>query len=481
MNFHSSLSRPVREESSAVFAVPAVKVAPPRRRRRRLFRHELRGLLRLAGPIVVSQLGQVGMNTADTVMVGPLGARALAAAGLGSALHIFAVIFCSGVLVGMTPVVSQAFGAGEHERCRRTLVQGVWLALALSVPVALFSALGGPLAELLGQQPAVASLAGAYMRALAWGVPPAFVFVAGRQYLEGMGVVKPTMVITFLGVGLNILANWLLIYGVPGWIPAMGVVGSGWATTIVRWAMLAGLALLLVRHRRYLDWRALHWRVERALLARVARIGAPIGGQLAFEVGLFSFAAVMMGWLGPVELAAHQVTINLASITFMVALGVSLAGSVRVGHHIGAGRARAARRAALGTYLLAVGFMALCALWFLWVPRTLIGLYTPDPAIIELGARLLFIAALFQVFDGAQVAGISVLRGSADTRTPMLAAAVGYWLVGLPVGYLLAFRTPLRPLGIWAGFTAGLAAVAILLALRVRHRFWQTPLEALRA
>jgi multidrug resistance protein, MATE family len=447
-------------------------------RRVRLLGHELRGLLLLAAPIVVNQLGQVGMNTADTIMVGPLGAAPLAAVGLGSALHHFALLLTTGVVMGMAPVVSQSFGAGDIDGCRRTLVQGSWVALLLSVPVMLFCLVGRELALLLGQDPVVAELTGRYLQALALGIPPALLFVAARQYLEGMGHATAPMVVTFIGLGVNIGANRALIYGIDGWVPALGVVGSGWATTIVRCAMLLGIALFLALHRGLPSLR-ISLRPARAQLARILTVGGPVGAQFGLEVGLFSFAAVMMGWLGAVELAAHQVTINIAATTFMVALGTSMAGSIRVGQHIGARRPRAMRRAVIATYLLATGFMLCCALLFVLAPRALIRLYTPHPEIIALGSRLLLVAAAFQLFDGAQVAGLSVLRGAADTRGPMIVAAVGYWGLGLPVAYVLAFRVGYGPIGVWAGLSIGLAAVALLLIGRVRAVLWRRTARSL--
>jgi multidrug resistance protein, MATE family len=443
-------------------------------RDRRLFAHELRGLLLLAGPLVVNQLGQVGMHTADTIMVGPLGAQPLAAVGLGSALHHFALLLTTGIVMGMTPLVSQAFGAGDSARCRAVLVQGSWLALILSVPVMLFCVAGREISLLLGQDFAVAGLTGGYMRALALSIPPALLFVAVRQYLEGMGHATAPMVVTFIGLVVNIAANRVLIYGVDGWVQPMGVIGSGWATTIVRWFMLIGIAVFLATHKS-LPSLKVSLRPARAALGRIFTIGGPVGAQFGLEIGLFSFAAVMMGWLGTLELAAHQVTINIAATTFMVALGASLAGSIRVGQHIGARRLRAARRAVRATYVVSVGFMLCCALLFVLVPRALIGLYTPDQEIVDLGVRLLLVAAAFQVFDGAQVAGVSVLRGAADTRVPMIVAGIGYWGVGLPVGWFLAFRAGLGPVGIWAGLSTGLAVVALLLLLRARRVFWMRP------
>ena len=437
---------------------------------------ELRSLLRLAAPIIVSQLGQIGMNTADTIMVGPLGATPLAAAGLGTAIHQFFVTVSIGVIVGMAPLVSQAFGAGDVAQCRRTLVQGMWLALLISVPVVLVSLVGHELSLMLGQSPDVAVLTGDYLRAIAASVPAVFLFMAFRQYLEGMGIAKPAMVFTFFGLALNVVANRVLIYGVGDVIPALGLVGSGWATTIVRWSMFCALAAYVVWRADLHPFRGVSLKVDPVLLGRIGTIGAPVGMQFGLEVGLFSFAAIMMGWVGPLELAAHQVTINIAATTFMVALGVSLAGSIHVGQHIGGARPESMRRAVLATYTLAVGFMSVCALLFVGIGDALIALYTGEAAIIALGARLLLVAAAFQVFDGAQVAGVSVLRGAADTRTPMMIAGVGYWGIGMPIAWLLGFRTSLGPVGVWIGLSAGLAAVAVLLAMRVYRRLWKGPL-----
>jgi multidrug resistance protein, MATE family len=444
----------------------------------RLFAHELKGLLLLAGPIVVNQLGQVGMHTADTIMVGPLGAEPLAAVGLGSALHHFGVLLMTGTIMGMAPLVSQAFGAGELATCRRVFMQGCWLALLLSVPVMAALLFGRELSLLLGQDAAVSALTGAYMRALVLGIPPALLFVAARQYLEGMGHATAPMVITFLGLAINIAANRVLIYGVEGWVPALGVVGSGWATTIVRWSMLVALLVFLFEHRTLPSLRV-SLRPVRTQLARILTVGAPVGAQFGMEVGLFSFAAIMIGWLGAVELAAHQVTINIAATTFMVALGASMAGSIRVGQHIGGRRPRAVRRAVLATYLLSIGFMLCCALLFVLAPRWLIGLYTPHADIIELGSRLLLVAAAFQLFDGAQVSGISVLRGAGDTRAPMVLAGIGYWVIGISASWWLGFRAGLGAVGVWVGLCIGLAAVGVLLAVRARAVLWHRPLHRL--
>ncbi|MBW3571418.1 MAG: MATE family efflux transporter [Gemmatimonadetes bacterium] len=457
---------------------------PGRRRRSLLFLHETRALVRVAGPIVVSQLGGIAMNTTDTIMVGPLGAHALAAAGLGNAIFMALLMVCTGTLLGMSPLVSQAFGAGDRAECRRVLVQGVWLAAILAVPMTLVCFFGLPIARALAQPQGVSQLAGGYLAAIAWGVLPMMLFMAFRQYLDGMSLTRPAMLMTFLGVAVNVAGNYLLIYGfevrvpVAGTlaVPPGGLVGAGWSTTLVRWSMFAAMVIYILRRRDL----AVGVRLApvAARLRRMAVIGAPIGVQLLAEVGVFAFAVVMMGWLSPVAQAAHQVTINIASATFMVALGTSLAGSIRVGQHVGARSPRGVHRAVLSTYLLVTAFMALCALVFLAAPRWLLGLYTDDPAIIQVGLGLMVMAAAFQVFDGAQVAGLCALRGAADTRVPMWMTVLGYWVIGAPVAYLLGFHTAMGAQGVWLGLVVSLVVVSVLLGWRTRRVLWDRPLPA---
>jgi MATE family multidrug resistance protein len=433
---------------------------------------ESRSLLRLAMPITLAQLGGMAMTTMDTIMVGPLGAEALAALGLSGSLHFALLVITMGTLFGMGPLVSQAFGAGDRSQCQAVLVQGLWIAVALTIPVFAVNAVGEPLALALGQEPAVASVVGRYMWALAWGVPAMLLFVAFRQYLEGMSLTQPALVITLIGLGINYFANRTLIYGVDGVIEPMGAVGAGWATSLVRWAMLMAIVGWVIGRPELRPARAAGFRLRRGTLSRIVHVGLPTGAQVGMETGFFAFAAVMMGWFGGAELGTHQVTINLAATTFMVALGISIAGSIRVGQRIGARDPDGARRVVVVTYVFATASMGFFALLFLAMPESLLRLYTNDPVVIQLGTSLLFVAALFQVFDGAQVAGFSVLRGAADTRVPMLIAAAAYWIVGAPIMFLLGFRTTLGPVGVWAGMVVGLAVAAGMLAWRVRAIHW---------
>lgn len=442
------------------------------------FATDTRILARLAGPIVLSQIGAVGMHTTDTIMVGPLGAEALAAIGLAGAIHWGMVVITMGTLFGMGPLVSQAFGRGDRQACRRVLIQGLWVAAGLSIPMFVFSMAGERIALALGQDPGLAVTVGEYMFALAWGVFPLLVFVAVRQFLEGMGLTRPAMVITFIGLAVNFVANGLFIYGVGGWWEPMGAVGSGWATTAVRWAMLGAMAVYILRHPDLHPFRGIERRPDRELVTEVVRIGVPTGVQGAMEVGFFGFGAVMMGWFGPAELGTHQVTINIAASTFMVALGVSLAGSILVGQRIGARDVAGTRRAVLVTYLLATSSMLIFAIAFVAIPRRILGLYTDDPTVIGLGVSLLFMAALFQIFDGAQAAGVNVLRGAADTRVPMFLSAFAYWIVGAPSAYFLAFHTSMGPVGVWAGMVIGLAMVSFVMGVRAWLIHWRRPLFA---
>lgn len=459
---------------------PTAATRPGRRRRALLYLHELRALTRVAGPLVVSQLGGIAMNTTDTIMVGPLGAEALAGAGLGNAIFMASLVVCTGTLMGMSPLVAQAFGAGDRMECRRVMVQGLWLAALLAVPMTVLCFFGLPIARALGQPESVARLAGGYLWAIGWGVPPMLLFVAFRQYLDGMSITRPAMVITFVGVAVNVLGNQLLIYGFTVDLPLLGtwtvrpggLVGSGWSTTMVRWAMLGSMVAYVAWRRDLAPFAGMRLKPVAARLRRMLLIGAPIGGQLAAEVGVFAFAVVMMGWLSPVAQAAHQVAINAASTTFMVAMGTCVAGTIRVGQHVGAGSRRGVRRAALAMYGLVTAFMTASALAFLLAPRWILELYTGDPEIIATGMTLLVMAAAFQVFDGAQVAGLCALRGAADTRVPMWMTVLAYWVIGAPAAYLLGFHTRMGPQGVWLGLVISLIAAAVLLGWRVRRVLW---------
>ena len=434
-------------------------------------RDDLRDTLRLALPVVLTQLGSIAMGTIDILMVGRLGAGAISAVGLGSSVGFLPLIIGSGVLMGLDPIVAQAFGAGRLQDCGRAMRHGVLLALFVTIPIMAVQLQARAILTGLHEPAPLVVATAPFMRIWSLSTLPFLAFQALRQFLQGIGIVAPAMWIVLGANVLNIVANWILIFGHCG-SPALGIVGSAWATTMSRWVMFGALAAYVVARpflRRYavvaprgpIDW---------GLLRRLLRLGGPVGMQYGMEVGVFSAASVMMGWLGTVPLAAHQVAINLCTVTFMVPLGFSATAAVRVGHALGRDDVGGARRAAFVAYLLGVGFMFVAALSFAFCSRSLAGLYTHDASVLDLASRLLLVGAVFQMFDGAQTIGIGALRGAADTRVPMYVTIVSYWFVGLPLGWTLAFRAGGGPLGLWWGLTAGLVGVAVSLAWRFHHR-----------
>ncbi|MGH7703074.1 MAG: MATE family efflux transporter, partial [Gemmatimonadales bacterium] len=433
-------------------------------------RSDLRALLRLALPIVVVQVGMMTMGLVDTVMVGHLSAIALAAVALGNLYFFGAIVFGMGVLMALDPVISQAVGAGDLEGVSRGLQRGLLLAAALCVPTTLVMLPAGALLSLLGQPPEIVPLAEGYIRISIPGVVGFYCFIVFRQTLQAIGRLRP-IVWTILGANaVNALFNWMLIFGHWG-APALGVLGSAWATVAARSLMALGLLCLAWPQLRPHLSPVRPAVFDLPPLWRMLRLGAPIGFQFQLEYNVFGVIGLLMGWIGATQMAAHQVALNLASVTFMVPLGVSGAATVLVGQAIGRGDQAGAWEAAKAALLVGFTFMALSAVTLITVPGPIARLYTTVPGVVALAALLIPMAGIFQVFDGLQVVSIGILRGAGDTRTPMLINVLGFWLFGLPVSWYLGFRTGLGPLGLWWGLVVGLVVVALLLVLRVRARF----------
>lgn len=440
------------------------------------FIDELRATLRLAAPVVAAQLAQISMGFVDTVMVGRLGQEALAGVALGNTTFFFCLIVCLGVIQAVGPMVSQAYGAGAHAPIERSVRQGLWLGVVLAVPAVLLLWNVAPVLRAIGQPESAVVGAQGYLRAIAGGFLPALWFMALRSFVEGLARPLPVTIITFGGVALNVGANYVLMFG--AWkVPALGLVGTGWASTIVFWFLFLALALFVVRvepFARYRIFRGLR-TPDLAYFRELVRIGWPIGVSSGIESGLFVITALLMGMLGTTPLAAHQIALQCAAFTFMVPLGVGIAGSVRVGQAAGRGQAAAARRAGYAAMALAGSFMLGAAVLFWTAPAFIVGLYidasVPGNAdVAALAVTLLGIAAVFQVFDGVQVAAMGALRGLKDTRVPMLIAFATYWGVGLSTGYVLGFALGWGPEGLWWGLVVGLAAAALLLGGRFRRR-----------
>ncbi|HVR97427.1 MAG TPA: MATE family efflux transporter, partial [Thermoanaerobaculia bacterium] len=410
------------------------------------------------------------MGTVDTILLGHLSATALAAGALGHMVSITLLMLCTGVLWALDPLVAQAFGADDRPAISAHLQRGIVLAAALTVPITLAMWDTRPLLRLLGQQPEVLDQTGAYIRAISWGNLPYLLFGVFRQTLQAMSRVRPAMVGIIIGNLVNVVANYALIFGHFG-SPALGVAGSAYASAAARWVMF--LCLLLSGRRMLRPY----WNGFTAAAvslrhhARLLRLGLPIGLHNSLELCTFLTVSLLMGQMGIPELAGHQIAINLIALAFMIPLGISGAATTRVGNAIGRGDMPGARRSAVICLLVGAGVMTIFATLFATVPRLLSGFYTEDTATLAVAAALLPIAAVFQVFDGVQVVSAGVLRGAADTTVPAAIALLGFWLLGIPGGWYLAFREGLGPRGLWWGLTLGLSTVAVMFVTRIVFRF----------
>jgi len=429
---------------------------------------EFRDLLRLALPVVVVQVGLMFMGVVDTMMVGRLSPQALASVALGNLYFFSIAVVGMGALMALDPVVSQAVGAGDEPAVARGLQRGVILATALTIPTVAGLLLVRPALRALGQPAELVPLASSYIYVIIPGVLPFYVFIVFRQTMQALGRIAPIVWVTLGANLLNAALNWVFIYGRLG-APSLGVSGSALATTISRF----GLAVaLLVAGRRLLLPRLVPWRKESAdlsALLRMLRIGLPIGGQMWLEYGIFGLIGALMGRIGTLAVAGHQIALNLSSIVFMVPQGIGAAAAVLVGRAIGAGDVPRARRAALGSVLVGGGFMIGSAALFVLAPGLLARLYSPDPEVLAVAGSLIVLGGFFAVFDGLQAVAVGVLRGIGDTRAPIVISMIGYWVVGLPVSVFLGFRVGLGPDGLWWGLVLGLAVTAPVLLSRVRH------------
>ncbi len=429
-------------------------------------RAEFRPTLRLAIPLVLAELGWMSMAIVDTMMVGrlPNSATAIGAVSLGSILvHVLAA-FGGGVLVGLDTLVSQAFGAGQREDCHRSLVHGIYLSLGLApllmAPVWLFDSL----LRYARIAPDIIALAVPYSKAMAWGTLPLLLYFAVRRCMQGMNMVRP---IAFALVSANLInagGNWLLIYGKLG-APAMGAVGSGWSTAWARIYLAAVLVGYLLWYDRKHRTRLLRTPIQPDLMRirRLIALGFPAAMQISLEIGVFALVTALIGRLGAVSLASHQIALNTVSLTYMVPLGVSSAAAVRVGQAIGRRDPQGAADAGGSAIFFGALFMTLAGIALLLFPRAIARLYTPDAAIIRSTVLLLAAGAAFQLFDGIQTVATGALRGAGDTRTPMLCHFTAYWIIGLPLGAWLCFRKNMGAFGLWAGLSLALILIGIVL------------------
>ncbi len=419
-------------------------------------------MLRLAAPLVLTELGWLSMSFVDTVMVGrlPESAIAIGAVSLGSTLFYTIGIFGSGIFLGLDTMVAQAFGAGKLEECHRMLWNALYVAFALA-PLLMISVLACvPLFPRFGLDPRLVAETEPFLKALVWSTLPLALYFVLRRYLQSMGVVKPVVFALVSANLVNLAGNWALVYGHLG-LPALGVPGSGWSTCVSRIYMAAVLGVAAVYYDRKRNsglWQARR-RIDTERIRTLLRLGFPAACQLLFEIGGFTCATFLIGKLGPVPLAGHQIALNVASFTYMVPLGIGSAAAVRVGHAVGARDVDAASRSGWTALLFGGCFMSLSGLCLFLFNHDIARVYSPERDVIQAGATLLIVAAVFQLFDGLQVVATGALRGAGNTRTAMLANLLGYWVFGLPLGALLCFPMKLGAVGMWMGLCLALVVV----------------------
>ena len=421
----------------------------------------------LAVPVMASHLGQVMVGVADNMMVGQVGYIPLAGASLGNAIFYFFMTFGLGVSFAITPLVGFADGEGNKKQCGQVLRHGLVVNSILGVLLFLVVMVVANYLHLLGQEAAVVEQATPYMFVIGFSMIPFLVFQSFRQFSEGLSMTKVPMVVSVSMNVLNIILNYLLIYGKFGF-PELGLLGAGIATLIARIAMaivMVGYVVSSNRFKPYLDGLGIK-NLDFNLIKDLLRIGIPAGLQFVFEVGAFSMAAIMMGWINASTQAAHQIAINMASISYMTVSGLGAAAAIRVGNQLGMKKYKVMKRAVLSLVAMGVALMVVFAIIFILGKDTLPLLYNNQPEVVKVASSLLVIAALFQISDGVQVISLGGLRGMKDVKIPTLITFLAYWVVALPLGYILAFKYDYGAEGIWYALFLGLTIAGIWVYIR---------------
>jgi MATE family multidrug resistance protein len=421
----------------------------------------------LAYPVIIGQLGFIMMGVVDSVMVGNLGAVPLAGASLGNSLFILIFIIGMGVSMSVTPLIAILVGAKRFSECGIYFRQSLLVNLVLGLILMSIVFVSSDFLEYLNQPPAVVEQASSYTKIIALSIMPAMLFHTYKQFIEGFSMMRPAMIIAIIANIVNAFTNWVFIYGNLG-MPALGLDGAGWATFSSR-VFMAFVIMLYVMNKEYFKQYDVNFHFKKInfpVVKKILSVGLPSGFQYFFEVGAFAFAVIMIGWLGTNPLAAHQIAINLASITFMGVLGISAAGGIRVGNEVGKKDIFEVRKAGFTAIIMGASVMFICGIIFITFNKFLPTLYIDDEAVIKIASSLLIIAAIFQVSDGTQGVGIGVLRGLMDVKIPTLITFVAYWVIALPIGYVLGFIFNFGVQGVWVGLLLGLTASATMLTIR---------------
>lgn len=433
---------------------------------------EIKACLALAIPLAGAQLAQSAVSFVDTVMMGWLGSETIAAGGLAAMMFNTLLITSTSLISAVSPLSAEAYGAGKLKQVEKVVRQGLWLALVLSIPLTLLLLNAASLMQFLGQEPATVALSETYLKAIAWGMFPGLGFAVLRFFTSALSLTRPIIIVMLAGTVLNIVGNYVLMLGKFG-LPALGLAGIGWASAISLWSMFIVLAVYCLfqpQLRQYQVFQKLHhfdWRV----LGNLLRVGIPIGILTGTEIGLFTVTAFLMGQLGTVTLAAHQIALQTAALTFNVPLGIALATTVRVGQQLGKHDRSGSQLAGFVGIGLGAAFMAAMAVVVWLIPERIVSLYLDinnpvNAEVVALAKVLLGIAAVFQIADGVQVTANGALRGRQDTTIPMLIGLFAYWCVGLTSGYILGLQLGYGGAGLWWGLAIGLAVAAVILTWR---------------
>lgn len=435
-----------------------------------MLRSEAHKTAKLAYPIILGELAQMALGIIDTAMVGAVSYKHLAASSLVQSVIIIPFVLGIGITISVSQLVSQAHGQRDSQRVSHYLYNGFWLSAITALVISLSLEFGQNILFHLNQDPEVAMLAVPYLQIIGWSIIPMLLFMALKQFTDGLEFTKTAMILSLIALPLNVLLNWIMIFGNWGF-PRLELVGAGWGTLITRTLIFIALGIVVLRHatfKKYIAVRKKQWVFSLKTMRELLHIGIPSSLQLSMEAGAFAVSGILVGTIGAVEQAAHQIALSIASITFMVSMGLSQAGSIRTSNAFGRKDWPTISLIGRSTIMIALGYGVTCALGFIVFRHQLPLVFNNNPEVLALSALLLLYAAIFQISDSTQVICAGLLRGIKDVKVPTLFIAIAYWVVGIPVGCLLAFYYEMGAAGIWTGFIIGLTLSALFLSFRFR-------------
>lgn len=435
-----------------------------------MLQEQAKKTLLLAFPIIIGEISQMSLSLIDSAMVGAVNYKQLAASALVSSVINIPYIFGIGITISVSQMVSMAHGQRDSPKVSHYLFNGFWLCTITAIVIALALEFGKGILFHLGQDPEVAALAVPYMQIMGWGIIPMLLFLALKQFTDGLEYTKTAMVLSIGAIPLNIFLNWLLIFGNWGF-PRMELYGAGLGTFITRMVLFVVLALVILFHpvfRRYIVIGKRVWILRWKTMKELLHIGIPSALQIGMEAGAFAVSSILIGTLGAVALASHQIALSLASFTFIISMGLSQAGSIRTSNAYGRRDRRLVGFIGRSTLYMAWIYGGFCALMFIFFREKLPYIFNDNGAVVSLAATLLLFGGLFQISDSSQAIAAGLLRGIKDVKVPTVFIAIAYWVIGLPFGYYLAFNVRLGAVGIWIGFITGLTVSALLLYFRFK-------------